>query len=26
MYIHGIFLEGANWDRKKKSLTDAVPG
>lgn len=26
VYIHGMFLEGALWNRKAKSLTDPKPG
>lgn len=25
VYIYGLFLEGAQWDRKKKSIIDAQP-
>lgn len=25
VYIYGLFLEGAQWDRKKKSVLDAFP-
>lgn len=26
VYIYGIYLEGATWDKKKKSLVDQLPG
>jgi len=26
VYIYGLFLEGAQWDRKKKTIVDSAPG
>eukprot|EP00331_Platyophrya_macrostoma_P004147 CAMPEP_0176418942 /NCGR_PEP_ID=MMETSP0127-20121128/7766_1 /TAXON_ID=938130 /ORGANISM="Platyophrya macrostoma, Strain WH" /LENGTH=303 /DNA_ID=CAMNT_0017799353 /DNA_START=1 /DNA_END=912 /DNA_ORIENTATION=+ len=26
VYVYGMYLEGASWDRKKRMLTDQIPG
>jgi len=26
VYVYGLFMEGAIWDRRKKTLNDPIPG